>query len=100
MDDNILEKYESRLIEKKESLDSVNRQLEVLVKAKEKREQDYNDEIIRQEKFKELYNERKSVASKLENYQHGTADWYSVYADLEKIDKNINKALRGWKVFW
>lgn len=100
MDENVLQKYKSRLVEKKEALEAVQRQVEVLIKAQTKRQQDYDDELIRQQKFDELCEERKAVALRLQDHEHGTADWYSVYTELEKIDKNINKALRGWKVFW
>ena len=100
MDEDSLTQYQSRLDDKKDALDAIDRQIEVLNKAREKRQQDYDDELIRQEMFANLWDERQKHQAKLEKLNQGTTEWYSVFSEIEKIDKNIRKALRGWKKFW
>lgn len=94
------ESYAQRLVDKKNALDAIDRQIEILQNARVKRQQDYDEERTRQEEYKKLITNRESVQAKLNEIEHGTPDWYSVFAELEKIDKNINKAHLGRKRFW
>lgn len=100
MDEDNLSKYKSRLTDKKDALEAIDRQIEVLTKAREKRQQDYDDEVIRQEMFDNLWEQRQIHQGNLDSLEQGTAEWYSEFSEIEKIDKNIRKALRGWKIFW
>lgn len=100
MDEDSLTQYQSRLDDKKDALEAIDRQIEVLTKAREKRQQDYDDEVVRQEMFANLWEQRQDHQKKLEGLEQGTTEWYSEFSEIEKIDKNIRKALRGWKKFW
>jgi len=100
VDDDVIEKYKSRLEDKAKEIEISKAQVEIQKNALRNKEKDYEEEVVRQQKFQELLDERAKINENLSKHESGTADWYSHYNDLVSVEKKLNKAVRGWKNFW